>query len=55
MDKNTELPAALRAAAQAGYEGSDALGWRELLESAAAEIDRLRALVVQNEKVSTGR
>lgn len=48
MDKNTELPAALRAAAQSGYEGSDALGWRELLENAADEIDRLRGLVAQN-------
>ena len=28
-----------------GNEGSDALGWRELLESAADEIDRLRIIV----------
>ena len=54
MDRNTELPAALRAAAQSGY-GADALAWRELLESAAAEIDRLRVRVAENEGVRSGR
>ena len=50
MDKNTELSTALRAAAQqSGYEGYDALAWRELLESAADEIDRLRRLVARND------
>ena len=48
MDKSVELSAALRGAAQqSGYKGSDALGWRELLVSAADEIDRLRALQPQ--------
>ena len=56
MNHNVELPTALRSAAQqTGYEGADALGWRELLENAAAEIDRLRALVAEGEKVRTGR
>ena len=54
MDQNIELPTALRAAAQqSGYEGYDALGWRELLENAADEIDRLRALIAQKESVRT--
>jgi hypothetical protein len=54
MDQNIELPTALRAAAkQTGYEGYDALGWRELLENAADEIDRLRALIAQQENVRT--
>ena len=53
MDKNIELPTALRAAAQSRYDGSDALGWRELLENAADEIDRLRALLAQKENVRT--
>ena len=55
MDKNIELPTALRAAAQqTGYEGYDALSWRELLENAADEIDRLRALIAQNIDLRTG-
>ena len=55
MDKNIELPTALRnAAQQSGYEGYDALGWRELLENAADEIDRLRGLVAQNIDLRTG-
>ncbi|HUP71825.1 MAG TPA: hypothetical protein VM282_02145 [Acidimicrobiales bacterium] len=50
MDRNVELPTALRRAAQqTGYEGSDALGWRELLENAADEIDRLRVVAAQRE------
>jgi len=54
MDKNTDLSAALRGAAQqSGYEGSDALGWRELLESAADEIDRLRILVERSNNIRT--
>ena len=54
MDKNTDLSAALRGAAQqSGYEGSDALGWRELLESAADEIDRLRILVERSNSIRT--
>ena len=53
MDKNIELPSALRAAAQSRYDGSDALGWRDLLEGAADEIDRLRALVAQKQDVRT--
>jgi hypothetical protein len=54
MEYNIELPTALRAAAQqSGYDGSDALGWRELRENAAEEIDRLRALVAHNDNVRT--
>jgi len=50
MDHNVELPTALRRAAQqTGYEGSDALEWRGLLENAADEIDRLRVVVAQHE------
>ena len=52
MNRNVELSTELRAAAQqSGYEGSGALGWRELLESAADEIDRLRALVKHNDNI----
>jgi hypothetical protein len=55
MDKNIELPTALRAAAQqSGYEGYDALSWRELLENAADEIDRLRALIAESTDLRTG-
>ena len=54
MDYNVGLPKALRGAAQqTGYEGSDALGWRELLENAADEIDRLRIIVEHNDDVRT--
>ena len=54
MDKNIELPTALRnAAQQSGYEGYDALGWRELLENAADEIDRLRIIVEHNDDIRT--
>ena len=54
MDHNVELSTALRAAAQqSGYVGSDALGWRELLESAADEIDRLRTIVERNDNTRT--
>ena len=54
MHHNIELPTALRRAAQqTGYEGSDALGWRELLESAADEIDRLRIVAEHNVDVRT--
>jgi hypothetical protein len=50
MDKNIELATALRTAAQQkGFDGTDALAWRDLLEGAADEIDRLRALVVGND------
>ena len=50
MEINGELPTALRRAAQeTGFDGSDALGWRELLEGAADEIDRLRAVVDRSE------
>ncbi len=52
MEHNIGLPSALRGAAkQTGYEGSDALGWRELLENAADEIDRLRIIVEHNDDI----
>jgi hypothetical protein len=47
VDKNVELVAALRRAAQQSDNGADALNWRELLEGAANEIERLRALQPQ--------
>ena len=54
MDCNVGLPKALRGAAQqTGYVGADALGWRELLEDAADEIDRLRIIVEHNDDVRT--
>ena len=50
MEINEELPTALRRAAQqTGFDGTDALDWRELLEGAADEIDRLRTLLGRNE------
>lgn len=52
MEHNIGLPKALRGAAQqTGYNGADALGWRELLENAADEIDRLRIIVEHNDDI----
>ena len=52
MINSVELSTSLRGAAQqTGYAGADALGWRELLESAADEIDRLRTLVEHNDDI----
>jgi hypothetical protein len=49
MDNDFEFTATLRTAAQeTGDEGYEALAWRELLETAADEIDRLRTLVERN-------
>ena len=45
MEINRELPTARRRAAQqTGFDGSDALDWRELLEGAADEIERLHGV-----------
>lgn len=54
MINSVELSVSLRGAAQqTGYDGSDALGWRELLENAADEIDRLRIIVEHNDDIRT--
>jgi len=49
MDNDFEITATLRTAAhETGNEGCEALAWRELLENAADEIDRLRTLLERN-------